>query len=97
MRARDSRHNVRTLEKAHAKDVADIAALRDAVADRLTRDFGKGHWSSRGTESAVIRDMATPGLFVVRDPGTLVATLRLAAKKPWAIDPAYFSANATPL
>lgn len=86
-----------TLAKAHAKDVADIAALRVAVAERLTRDFGKGHWSSGGTESGVIRDMATPGLFIVRDAGHVVATLRLAAKKPWAIDPSYFSASAAPL
>ena len=55
------------LEKAHAQDVPAIAALRTAVAERLTRDFGKGHWSQGGTESGVIRDMAIPGLYVVRD------------------------------
>lgn len=86
-----------TLEKAHAQDVAAIAALRLAVAKRLTRDFGPGHWSSGGSESGVIRDMATPGLFVARHDSRLVATLRLAPKKPWAIDPAYFSASPAPL
>jgi ribosomal protein S18 acetylase RimI-like enzyme len=85
------------LEKAHAQDVPGIAALRTAVAERLTRDFGHGHWSQGGSESGVIRDMAIPGLYVVRDGGTLIASLRLAAKKPWAIDPAYFTAGKSPL
>ena len=85
------------LEKAHAQDVPGIAALRTAVAVRLTRDFGEGHWSQGGSESGVIRDMAIPGLYVVRDAGQLVATLRLAAKKPWAIDPVYFTDSKSPL
>ena len=83
--------------KAHAEDVPAIAALRMAVAQRLTRDFGDGHWSSGGTETGVIRDLATPGLFLVRDGDRLVATLRLAPKKPWAIDPTYFAASTVPL
>jgi len=85
------------LEKAHANDIAAIALLRTAVAERLTRDFGQGHWSQSGSESSVIRDMAIPGLYVVREGGHVVATLRLAAKKPWAIDPAYFSSSKSPL
>jgi ribosomal protein S18 acetylase RimI-like enzyme len=85
------------LEKAHAQDVAAIARLRTAVAARLTRDFGQGHWSQGGSESGVIRDMAIPGLYVVRDGAQLIATLRLAVKKPWAIDPAYFSDSKSPL
>jgi GNAT superfamily N-acetyltransferase len=85
------------LEKAHAQDVAAIAALRASVAHRLTLDFGEGHWSAGGTETGVIRDLATPGLYVVRDRDHLIATLRLASKKPWAIDPSYFSASQSPL
>lgn len=86
-----------TLEKAHAADVPAIAGLRRAVAERLTRDFGHGHWSTLGSESGVIRDLATPGLFVAKEAGRLVATLRLAPKKPWAIDPAYFAPSQAPL
>lgn len=86
-----------TLEKAHAEDVSAIAGLRAAVAAKLTREFGEGHWSSGGTETGVKRDLATPGLFVVRDGHRLIATLRLATKKPWAIDPVYFTASQTPL
>jgi GNAT superfamily N-acetyltransferase len=85
------------LEKAHADDIAAIARLRTAVAERLTRDFGQGHWSQGGSESGVIRDMAIPGLYIARDGADVVATLRLAAKKPWAIDPTYFSNSKSPL
>lgn len=85
------------LDKAHAQDVVAIAALRTAVAVRLTRDFGPGHWSAPATETGVRRDLATPGLYVAREGGRLVATLRLAAKKPWAIDPAYFTDVPSPL
>ena len=85
------------LEKAHAPDVPAIAALRVAVAERLTREFGPGHWSTGGSETGVIRDLATPGLYVARDGNRLIATLRLATKKPWAIDPSYFSASEKPL
>jgi GNAT superfamily N-acetyltransferase len=86
-----------TLEKAHADDVPAIAAVRRAVAERLTRDFGHGHWSWQGSESSVVRDLATPGLFVAREGGGILATLRLATKKPWAIDTAYFAPSTAPL
>jgi GNAT superfamily N-acetyltransferase len=95
-RSRDPSLQV-ALEKAHAQDVPAIARLRTAVAERLTRDFGQGHWSQGGSENGVVRDMAIPGLYVVRDGAQVVATLRLAAKKPWAIDPAYFSNCKSPL
>ncbi len=85
------------LEKAHADDVLAIARLRTAVAEHLTRAFGPGHWSQGGSESGVVRDMAIPGLYVVRDGAQVVATLRLATKKPWAIDPVYFSNCKLPL
>jgi GNAT superfamily N-acetyltransferase len=86
-----------TLEKAHADDVTAIAAIRRAVAERLTRDFGHGHWSWQGSESSVVRDLATPGLYVAREGRRILATLRLGTKKPWAIDTAYFAASQAPL
>jgi GNAT superfamily N-acetyltransferase len=42
-------------------------------------------------------DLRKPGLFIARRGRRLVATLRLATKKPWAIDPAYFSDTRVPL
>lgn len=85
------------LSQANVDDAPAIAALRASVAERLTRDFGKGHWSSAGTEKGVLLDLKTPGLFVSRRAGRIVATLRLATKKPWAIDPSYFTPCKRPL
>lgn len=86
-----------TLCRATVADVVPIAALRTSVARELTRHFGRGHWSSGGTEAGVLMDLKTPGLFVVRQSGRIVATLRLAPKKPWAIDPASFTPRVRPL
>jgi GNAT superfamily N-acetyltransferase len=85
------------LEPAALEDVVELAQMRTAVAERLTRDFGSGHWSSIVTEGAQARVVEQGGVFVARRRGQVVATLRLATKKPWAIDPAYFSRVSRPL
>jgi GNAT superfamily N-acetyltransferase len=78
-------------------DAAAIAALRTAVAERLTRDFGPGHWSGAVTEKSVLRAIRTARLVVARNGGRIVGTLRLATKKPWAIDAKYFTQVRRPL
>ena len=78
-------------------DAAAIAALRTAAAERLTLDFGYGLWSSCTTEKRVLRDLKGCRVFVVRSGGDLVATVTLATKKPWAIDPAYFTPVRKPI
>jgi len=40
----------------------------------------------------VLRSIATSRTLVVKTRGVVVATLRLATKKPWAIDLTYFTA-----
>ena len=77
--------------KATAADVSAIADLRVAVADRLTKDFGHGHWSSHTNDAAVLRDLKASHVLVARDRGKIIATLTLQTKKPWAIDLAYFT------
>jgi GNAT superfamily N-acetyltransferase len=74
-----------------------VAALRAAAAERLSRDFGHGHWSSIATERGVLNSLRHSKILLAHKDGTPVATLRLATKKPWAIDPAYFSTSARPL
>lgn len=78
-------------------DVSDIAALRAAVAAELTRQYGKGHWSSAGTERGVLHDVHTSAIIVARLGTALVGTLRLATRKPWAIDRSYFAVSLRPL
>ena len=85
------------LEPATTEDAPAIAALRAAVARGLTTRYGKGHWSSEGSEKGVLYGMKTARVFVVRCAQGVLAVLSLATKKPWAIDPAYFTACKRPL
>lgn len=78
-------------------DVASITELRTAVAESLTREHGRGHWSSCPTEKAVLRRLLASRVLVARSGTDIVGTLRLATKKPWSIDVAYFTAVAKAL
>jgi GNAT superfamily N-acetyltransferase len=86
-----------TLEPAAPADAAAIAQLRSAVAVDLTQRYGMGHWSAQVSEAGVLRSIQTSRIYVARNGSAIVATLRLATKKPWAIDPAHFSHAARPL
>jgi GNAT superfamily N-acetyltransferase len=81
-------------------DAAALAALHSAVAEDLIRRFGQGHWSSAPTERGVLADLLRPKfsrILVARNNRRIVGTLRLATKKPWAIDTAHFTAANRPL
>jgi len=84
---------------AHANpgDAAAIAAVRVAAADRLTRDFGDGHWSAHTNDAAVARDIRAATVLVARDRDTIVGTLTLQTRRPWAIDPQFFTPCRKPL
>lgn len=82
---------------ASEADAPAIAALRTSVAEHLTRQFGKGHWSPCVTEKCVLRTIKTSRVLVARSNRELVGTLRLETKKPWAIDLSYFKSVSRPL
>jgi GNAT superfamily N-acetyltransferase len=85
---------------ASGSDAPVLAALHSAVAAELTRQFGRGHWSSAPTERSVLSEFRRPKfsrILVARNTGRIVGALRLATKKPWAIDTAYFTAARRPL
>ena len=86
-----------TCQPASPDDAASLAALHTAVAERLTSLHGQGPWSSGSSEKAVLYAMRTSQVFVARVGSEMVATFRLATKKPWAIDTSYFSASRRPL
>lgn len=88
-----------SITPASGRDAAALAALRTAVADHLTRRFGHGHWSASVTERGELRSIQTSRILVAREAadGAIIATLRLATKKPWAIDRSYFTNVARPL
>ena len=71
--------------------------MRIAAADRLTREFGEGHWSALTNEAAVLRDMKASRVLAIRDAGEIIGTLTLQTKKPWAIDVSYFTPCTKPL
>src|SRR5512138_3592367 len=89
------------VEAATNHDAAELAALHSAVAEHLTREFGHGPWSSAQTERGVLSDLRKPAssrILIARDSAhRIVATSRLATRKPWAIDTAYFTAVDKPL
>ena len=82
---------------AEASDAGPVADLRAAVAADLTSRFGTGHWSSSGSAQAVLRDLAVSRVLLAKHEGRPVGTLLLTPRKPWAIDPSYFTKSQTPL
>jgi len=86
-----------TLEPATPADAAAIASLRTTVADRLTVQYGKGHWSFGSSERGVLASMRESRVYAGRCDGRVIATLTLQTKKPWAIDRRYFADVERPL
>ena len=78
-------------------DVPRIAALQNAVAGALTARFGEGHWSSLGTERGAELAQRHARVRVGRDGRRILTVVRLATKKPWAIDVSYFTPVKQPL
>jgi GNAT superfamily N-acetyltransferase len=86
-----------TFSQARPEDAARVATLRGEVADRLTREFGLGQWSSSATERGVLNDLKISKVLVAWSGGRIIASLRLATRKPWAIDSSCFTACLQPL
>ena len=78
-------------------DVGAIAALQNAAAGALTARFGPGQWSSLGTERGAALSLRHARVRVGRDGRRILTVLRLAPRKPWAIDVAWFTPVARPL
>lgn len=87
-----------SLVTASADDAARIAVLKNNVAEHLSVFHGKGHWSYQSTGKGVLNGMTgNSKVLVAKQGGVIVGTLRLTTKKPWAIDPAYFTKVLQPL
>jgi GNAT superfamily N-acetyltransferase len=78
-------------------DVPAIAALQNAAAGALTARFGAGHWSTLGSERSAALAQRHARVRVGRDGRRILTVLRLATKKPWAIDVSYFTPVKRPL
>jgi len=74
---------------ASEPDAIEIAALRTSVGQHLTERYDLR--PTCVTEKSVLRGITTSRVLVAHEHGAIVATLRLATKKPWAIDLSYFA------
>ena len=65
--------------------------MRANAAEDLTARFGGGHWSGHATERGVAWDLRQGKVLVARRGSKVVGTLKIATRKPWAIDIKYFA------
>ncbi len=86
-----------TFLRATPDDIPALIALKEEIARALTARFGDGHWSAVGTEKATLSQLMTSSVFVAKHGRAIIATFRLSARKPRAVDKSYFSAALTPL
>jgi GNAT superfamily N-acetyltransferase len=86
-----------TFRDAKPADAPMLAALHNAAAGALTARFGDGPWAALGNERGVELSLRHARVRVGRDGKRIHTTLRLAPKKPWAIDVAYFTPVKRPL
>jgi GNAT superfamily N-acetyltransferase len=78
-------------------DVPAIALLRQTADRHLILQFGDASWTTSVTDKSVLRNLKTSRVLVARKSTAIVATARLATKKPWAIDLKYFAPAARAL
>jgi GNAT superfamily N-acetyltransferase len=83
--------NAFTFRLATVDDVPALSVLRTAAAAGLTAKFGQGHWSSPVSERSAELALRHSYVLLIVDGASLVGTLRLGNKKPWAIDKTYFT------
>lgn len=74
-----------------------MAALQNAAAGALTARCGEGHWSSLTNERAAELALRHGRVRLGCSGKRVLTVLRLATKKPWAIDVAYFTPVERPL
>jgi len=85
------------LQLATVDQAPEISALRLAVADHLAAKLGPGPWPPAGPVKGVLYDLRHSVVYVATHRKKIIATLALCTKKPWAIDPKYFTGCRKPL
>lgn len=84
------------MDIATPEDIPGIIAVRVNAAEQLTQRFGGGHWSGHATERGVAWDMRQGKVLVARRGTSIVGTLKIATRKPWAIEASYFTPRKRP-
>jgi GNAT superfamily N-acetyltransferase len=96
-RSAESRTIRLSFAPAEPCDAVALAELRTYTASALTARFGEGHWSGESTERGVLAGMHESRVWLAHRGSSIVATFRLATKKPWAIERSYFARSKHPL
>ena len=86
-----------SISRARRSDVRQLVALRSAVAQEMTREFGEGHWSQYPSQAEVIRQLRASHVLVAKCDSDIIGTVRLVRAMPWAIDSSAFTPVAAPL
>ena len=86
-----------TFRDAAEKDAAAIAGIQNAAAGALTARFGPGYWSSLVSERSATLALRHARVRLGIHERRVLTVLRLATRKPWAIDVAYFMPVMRPL
>jgi len=86
-----------TISVASSGDARALAALRCAVAQEMTRQFGDGHWSALPSQAEVLRQLRASHVLVARVGAEIVGTVRLVRPVLGAIDSSAFSPAENPL
>jgi GNAT superfamily N-acetyltransferase len=72
-------------------DLGTLQALHADAAAALTARHGEGRWSRDGFGNRIDVKPGRTRIRVGRLDGAVVCSLKLQAKKPWAIDVSYFT------
>jgi len=86
-----------SISRARRSDAPGLVALRSAVAEEMTREFGAGHWSACPSYADVVRQLRASHVLVARSESQLIGTVRLVRAMPWAIDASSFTPVMEPL
>lgn len=86
-----------SIQVASRTDARDIAALRTAVAQGMTRLHGHGHWSACPSQAEVLKQMRASHVLVARRGSRIVGTVRLATANPFTFDSGQFTPVQTAL
>jgi predicted N-acetyltransferase YhbS len=86
-----------TISVATAEDAPALVALRTAVANDMTRQFGEGDWSAAPAEALVRKQLRASRVLVARRENRIVGTVRLTTAQQWAFDTSSFSPAKTAL
>jgi len=82
---------VLTIRFAAEADIPALLKLQLAVDADQARRFGDRRWSTTTNERSVARGLRSSRVLVASRRGRIIGTLRMDARKPWAINLRHFT------